>query len=86
MNLAEAFAAAAAPPCTAYSCPRRSDCANQLLACESFVHYVTTGRSVHPLMMFRTNKNGWKPLQILKQEHSPTRALYDRIFKTEEVA
>ena len=34
-------------------------------------------------MMFRTNKNGWKALQMLKQEHAPSRALYDRVFKEE---
>jgi hypothetical protein len=81
--LTEALAAAAAPPCTGYSCPRRRDCASKLLACDSFVYYVNTGRAAHPLMMFQINKNGWKPMHMLKQEHAPTRALYDRVFKEE---
>jgi hypothetical protein len=34
-------------------------------------------------MMFRTNKNGLKALHMLKQEHAPTKALYDRVFKEE---
>ena len=82
-ELFEALASAAAPPCTGYSCPKQHDCSTQKLACESFVHYVNSGRAVHPLMMFRTNKNGWKALQMLKQEHAPSRALYDRVFKEE---
>jgi hypothetical protein len=34
-------------------------------------------------MMFRTNKSGLKALHMLKQEHAPTKALYDRVFKEE---
>jgi hypothetical protein len=37
-------------------------------------------------MMFKTNKNGWKAMNMLKQTHAPTRALYDRIFKDPEAA
>ena len=83
LELFEALASAAAPPCTGYACPKQRDCSTQKLACESFVHYVNSGRASHPLMMFRPNKNGWKALHMLKQEHAPTRALYDRVFKEE---
>ena len=83
-ELAEALASEKTEPCTAYSCPCRSKCASDHLACESFVYYVTTRRSAHPLMMFKTNKNGWKAMNMMKQTHAPTRALYDRMFKPEE--
>lgn len=77
-ELAEALAAAAAPPCTAYSCPSRRDCASKKLACESFVYFVNTGRVVHPLMVFRGNKHGWKPANYLKAEYHPTHELFHR--------
>ena len=83
LELFEALASAAAPPCAGYSCPKQHDCSTKKLACESFVYYVNSGRAAHPLMMFRTNKNGWKALHMLKQEHAPSRALYDRVFKEE---
>ena len=83
LELFEALASAAAPPCAGYSCPKQRDCSTKKLACESFVYYVNSGRAAHPLMMFRTNKNGWKALHMLKQEHAPSRALYDRVFKEE---
>ena len=83
LELFEALASAAASPCAGYSCPKQHDCSTKKLACESFVYYVNSGRAAHPLMMFRTNKNGWKALHMLKQEHAPTRALYDRVFKEE---
>ena len=82
-ELFEALASASAPPCTGYSCPKQRDCSTQKLACESFVHYVNSGRSVHPLMLFKKNNNGWRALNMLKQEHAPSRALYDRVFKEE---
>jgi hypothetical protein len=81
--LTEALAAAGAPPCTGYSCPKQRECASEKLACESFVHYVNTGGIAHPLMMFRTNKNGFKAMQMLKPAHDATRKLYDRVFKEE---
>lgn len=80
-ELIEALAAATVEPCTAYSCSRRGDCADQKLACESFVYYVTTGRAVHPLMTFKTTEQGQKPLNVLKGTQDPTRKMYDRIFK-----
>ena len=80
-ELEKALAAAAVEPCTAYSCSRRRDCAEQKLACEAFVYYVTTGRTVHPLMTFNTTENGQKPLNVLKGPHNPTRKMYERIFK-----
>jgi hypothetical protein len=40
--------------------------------------------ALHPLMLFKKNNNGWRVLNMLKHEHNPTRALYDRIFKPEE--
>jgi hypothetical protein len=83
-ELFEALASASAPPCTGYACPKQRDCATQKLACESFLHYVNSGRAVHPLMLFKKNNNGWRALNMLKHEHNPTRALYDRIFKPEE--
>lgn len=79
--LIEALAAAAAPPCTGYSCPKRADCAAKKLACEAFVHYVNTGRAVHPLMSFKEMKVAWKPTNILKSTYNPTRKLYNRIFR-----
>ena len=82
-ELFEALVSASAPPCTGYSCSKQRECATKKLACESFVHYVNSGRSLHPLMMYRINNSGWKALNTLKQEYTPTRALYNRVFKTE---
>ena len=45
------------------------------------MYYVTTGRTVHPLMTFNTTENGQKPLNVLKGPHNPTRKMYERIFK-----
>ena len=78
MNLSEAMAAASAAPCDAYACPRRSDCSEQMLACESFIYYVNTGRAVHPLMIFKAHNKGWKVTNTLKKQHDPTRGLFDR--------
>lgn len=80
-ELFEALASASAPPCTMYACPKQRDCSTQKLACESFIHFVNSGRSVHPLMLFK--KNNKRALNMLKHEHAPTRALYDRVFKEE---
>ena len=82
-ELTDALAAAAASPCTGYSCPKQADCANEKLACESFVYYVNTGRAVHPLMMFKEMKVAWRPINDLKSHHAPTRKLYNRVFKDE---
>ena len=81
--LTEALTAAAASPCAGYSCPKQSDCASEKLACESFVHYVNSGRAVHPLMLFKEMKVGWKPTNTLKSHYEPTRKLYNHVFKEE---
>ena len=84
-ELEKALAAAAVEPCTAYSCSRRRDCAEQKLACEAFVYYVTTGRTVHPLMTFKTTERGQKPLNVLSSTQAPTRKFYERVFKPDSV-
>ena len=47
-TLFEAFSDEAAPPCEKFSCPEYQRCADELLACEAFVLYAQTGRSIHP--------------------------------------
>jgi hypothetical protein len=84
VNIFEALEAAPAAPCGAYSCPKRNDCSEQKLACESFLYYVNTGRSVHPLMIFKSHKQGWKVTNILKKTHDPSRDLFNR-FNAKEV-
>lgn len=64
------------PPCTKYACARRSDCAAQELACESFVYYVKRGVVVHPAMVFKKSKNGWRPSNQQLDAPTPTAELF----------
>jgi len=79
-HFVDAISSVPQPPCTAYACASKDACAQQKLACESFIYYVNTGRTVHPLMLFRKvgDKKGWKVLNMLKHAHAPTRELFNR--------
>ena len=47
-SLADAIARQPSPPCDAPSCPVRSRCAQEKLACEAFAVYVKTGLRFRP--------------------------------------
>jgi len=84
MRFLDAFAAQKPPPCERFACPRKEECASQLLACESFVYYITNNKAVNPLMLFEVRKTGLKVLSEFKPDQNPTRELYDQCFKDQE--
>jgi hypothetical protein len=71
-----ALASVKAPPCEKFSCPRRGDCAEKELACESFHYYVRTGLVVHPAMVFEGRKNGVKPSNRFQDAPEPTAGIF----------
>lgn len=48
------------PPCEAFPCPYFMKCGIELLACDAFVHFVSTGRVMAP---GNRNESGdtWEP-------------------------
>ncbi len=79
-NLIEAFKSMPPSPCDAYGCPLRKKCATEKLACEAFVHYVSTGRTVHPMMQFKGTAEKRRATNVLDKTQSPSHVLYYRLF------
>lgn len=81
-SLIDAFKSMPPSPCDAYSCSFRKKCATEKLACEAFVHYVSTGRTVHPMMQFRGTADKRRAANVLDKTQSPSHVLYYRLFPT----
>jgi hypothetical protein len=66
-------------PCQKFECPRRQECAEQLLACEAFAHYVETGDALTPRgTVGRVNgKAGWQVVGPINN----TAEWYRRVFE-----
>ena len=56
-------------PCEKWNCRLQAVCAEQRLACKSFVHFCNTGRKYKP-----TYLNGY----------GPSRVRFDRLYRDEE--
>lgn len=54
--LVNALLKAGPSPCDKHQCAQRARCAQDQLACPSFVHYVETGRTVPPRTYFMKEK------------------------------
>jgi len=81
-SFVEALKSIPPTPCDTYSCSYRKKCATEKLACESFVHYVSTGRAVHPMMLFKGTADKRRAANVLDKTQSPTHELYYRLFPT----
>lgn len=67
-------------PCELHSCSESQRCAQENLACSSFVKYIHTGRAESPFIFFPQRKGkGKKPLTLNRVR--PTKALYQSAFK-----
>lgn len=61
-----------APPCEKFTCENFMECAEQLLACEAFDHFVQSGHAASP----RINRNLYNNGKIFA-----TRAIYRKIYQ-----
>ena len=65
-------------PCDRYACPKRPQCAAELLACRAFSEFVSTGRVYPPsLKKIALVDGNWQP--VLGDEAAPTRKQFTRI-------
>lgn len=67
------------PPCVKFDCPQQKFCADDLLACVAFLHYVEVGNVVHPYnVMAAPTKE--RPKMWMEEQARPTRGIYERVF------
>ena len=78
-SLADAIARQPSPPCDAPSCPVRSRCAAEKLACEAYAVYVKTGLRFRPCSKFDA-RPGRPQVVGLWAQPQPDAALYLRLF------
>ncbi|GAB1389858.1 hypothetical protein MASR1M6_20440 [Rubrivivax sp.] len=78
-SLADAIARQPSPPCDAPSCPVRSRCAQEKLACEAFAVYVKTGLRFRPCSKFDA-RPGRPQVVVLWEQPQPSADLCLRVF------
>lgn len=67
-------------PCEKYQCERREACGQRKEACISFLHYVSTGEALHPLLSrFESLRNGRPHRAIYGDEIQASRKIFDRL-------
>jgi len=74
-SLIDAVGGVGLSPCDKFACAKRAQCSEQLMACSAFRHFVDTGRSCDPCIVFPARITQ-KQRPIHMREPMPSRDIF----------